>query len=476
LILAAKYSRSDLVAKLLKQKAKATAKDLFERSALFYAARAGDLDSVNALLKAKSPVNDGSIQEAAKELHSDVVKALVKGKHHPDFPSSKEQHEGRTALQELCLICDGSKGSTKIEETIRALVDGKANPLERSRNKNALFLALDNANPVPVTRALLDCIMWKHMTSEENVYIETDPETGTKYYFSPTMYLSRGFSQGPESENEQLLKILIDKRGIDRFYAEGGAEQPLDACGMPQAIIDAEKKRTDREQKIREKELDHQLKLLHEKQAAELKAEIERAKHEEEMFRKEELAQQKLEQKENDHQQALAQELEKTNQKQGIMASTANLKLQLQERADAQKQRAIESRTKFEEMQKARMIAQKERALKQEQELKMRFAGQAKAQKLALQERQNLLAAAANQQKVLTAQRLAETHVRESRQKAAIKERQDTQALKLKRGTVNEKERVHEMQMKELRAKKENMKWKMLESYFTGKHKKVAGG
>jgi hypothetical protein len=318
--------------------------------------------------------------------------------------------------------------------------------------------------------------MWKHMTSEDNVYIETDPETGTKYYFSPTMYVSRGFSQGPESENERLLKLLIDKRGTDRFYAEEGAEQPLDACGMPQAIIDAEKKRTDREQKLREKELDHQLKLLHEKQAAELKAEIERAKHEEEMFRKEELAQQKLEQKENDHQQALAQELEKTNQKQGIMASTANLKLQLQERADAQKQRAIESRTKFEEMQKARMIAQKERALKQEQELKLRFAEQAKAQKLALQARQNQLAAAANQQKVLTAQRLAETHVRENRQKAAIKERQDSQALKLKRGTVKEKERVHEMQMAELRAKKENMKWKMVESLFTGKHKKVAGG
>lgn len=464
------------MAKLLKHKAKASAKDLFERSALFYAARAGDLESVNALLKAKSPVNDGSIQEAAKELHSEVVAALVKGKHHPDFPSSKEQHEGRTALQELCLMCDCSKGSTKIEEAIQALVGGKANPLEKSRNKNALFLALDNANPVPITRALLDCVMWKHMTSEENVYIETDPETGIKYYFSPTMYVSRGFSQGPESENEQLLKILIDKRGTDRFYAEEGAEQPVDAAGMPQAIIDAEKKRTDREQKLREKELDHQLKLLHEKQAAEHKAEIERAKHEEEMFRKDELAQQKLEQKENDHQQALAQELEKTNQKQGIMVSTANLKLQLQERADTQKQRAAESRAKFEEMQKVRMIAQKERALKQEQELKLRFTAQANAQKAQLQARQNQLAAAANQQKVLTAQRLAETHVRENRQKAAIKERQDNQALKLKRGTARDKEAAHQMQMKELKAKGENMKLKMLDKYFTAKQKKIAGG
>jgi hypothetical protein len=464
------------VAKLLKHKAKAVAKDQFDRSALFYAARAGDLDSVDALLKVKSPLNDGSIQEAAKELHSEVVAALIKGKHHPDFPSSKEQHEGRTALQELCLMCDGSKGSTKIEETIRALVDGKAKPLEKSRNKNALFLALDNANPVPVTKALLDCAMWKHMTSEENVYIETDPETGTKYYFSPTVYVSRGFSQGPESQNEQLLKLLVDKRGIDRFYAEEGAEQPPDACGMPQAIMDAEKKRSEREKKLQEKELDHQMKLLHEKQAAELKAEIERAKHDEEIFHKEELALQKREQKENDHQQALAQELEKSRQKEGIMASSANLKLQIQERADAQKQRAIESRSKFEEMQKARMIAQKERALIQEQELKARFTAQANAQKLTLQARQTQLAAAAAQQKVWAAQRLAETHVRENMQKAAIKERQDMQALRLKRGTAKEKERAHEMQMKELRAKGENMKLKMLESHFSAKQKRIAAG
>jgi hypothetical protein len=464
------------VAKLLKHKAKSSAKDMFDRSALFYASRSGDLESVNALIKAKSPLNDGSIQEAAKELHSDVVAALVKGKHHPDFPSSKEQHEGRTALQELCLTCDSTKGSTKIEETIQALVGGKANPLEKSRNKNALFLALDNPNPVPVTKALLNCAMWEHMASDKNVYIEVDPETGTKYYFSPTMYVSRGFSQGPESENDQLLKLLVDKRGTDRFYAEEGAEQPPDACGMPQAIIDAEKKRSDREQKLREKQLDHELKLLHEKQAAELKAEIERAKHEEELFRKDELAQQKTEQKRLDHEESLRQEMEKTNQKQGIMASTADLKLRIQQETDAQKARAIESRAKFDEMQKARMIAQKERALAQEQDLKLRFSSQANAQKLTLQARQGQLAAAASQQKVLTAQRLAETHVRENRQKAEIKERQDTQALRLKRGTARDKEAAHRMQMQELHTKGENMKLKMLDKHFTEKQKAVAAG
>ena len=181
LILAAKYSRNDLVRSLLKAKATVSAKDRFGRSALFYASRNGDLASVKALLEAESPLNDGSLQEAAKNLHSEVVEALINGKHNPEFPSSNELHDGRSALQEMALMCDCTKGSTKLEETIKALVNGKANPLEKSRGKNALFLALDNANPVPITRALLNCVMLQHINSKENVYLEADPETGTKY-------------------------------------------------------------------------------------------------------------------------------------------------------------------------------------------------------------------------------------------------------------------------------------------------------
>jgi hypothetical protein len=431
---------------------------------------------VNALLKVKSPVNDGSLQEAARELHSKVITALIKGKHHPDFPSSKEQHEGRTALQEVCLMCDCTKGSTRIEEAIQALVDGKANPLEQSRRKNALFLALDNANPVPITRVLLDRLMWKHMASEENVYIEVDPETGTKYYFSPTMYVSRGFSQGPVSEKDRLLKLLEDKRGVDRFYAEEGAEQPMDAVGQPQAIIDAEKKRRTREEKQRQQQLDHELSLLRERQAADHKAEIERARHEEEMFRKEELAQQKLDQKESGHRQALAQESEKANQKQDIMQSTNALKLSLQEQADAQKMRAIQSRAQFEDMQKHRMAQQKIMAQQQEQDLKLRFSQQANQQKLATQARQNQLAAAASQQKLLTQQRTAEIQARAGQQKLMIKARQNEQALKFMHGTAKEKQYAHNMQMAELAAKGQNMKLTMLNKHFSAKQKQIAGG
>lgn len=461
------------MSKLLKKKAKASAKDSFDRSPLFYASRNGDLNSVNTLLKAKSPVNDGSLQEAAKYLHSSVVTALIKGKHHPDFPSSKEQHDGRTALQEMALMCDSTKGSANIEATIEALVNGKANPLEQSRGKNALFLALDNANPVPVTRALLDVVMWKHINSKENMYIEADPETGTKYFFSPTAYVSRGFSQGPESDNARLLKLLIDKRSTDRYYAELRAEQPDDAVGMPEDIIEAEKKRKNHEEKLRKQELEHQLDLLRKTQAAELQTQIEQQKHEEKMFHNEELSRQKREQKELEHIQHLIQEEEKTQQKQSIMASNTALKITLQEKVDSQKQRALQARLEFEEKQKARMAEQKARAIQQEQDLKLTFAEKANAQKLALQARQNKLAAAAGEQKVQTARRLAETHAAEAKHKLAIKERQNQQALKLVRGTANQKAALHEMQMKELHAKGNNMKLKMLDKYFDGKQKKL---
>src|SRR5258706_82634 len=116
-----------------------------------------------------------------------------------------------------------------------------------------------------------------------------------------------------------------------------------------------------------------------------------------------------------EHQQKLAQEAEKTNQKQNIMASTTALKINLQEQADAQKQRSIQARADFDGMQKSPLAQQKALALQQEKDLKLRFTEQAQAQKLALQARQNRLAAAASQQKLLAVKQMAQTHAAEAR-------------------------------------------------------------
>ncbi|KAK4158892.1 hypothetical protein QBC43DRAFT_223261 [Cladorrhinum sp. PSN259] len=473
LILAAKTGRGDIVAALIKAKTSVSARDCFDRSALFYASRIGDVEAVKALLKAKSPINDGSLQEAARNLHSEVVAALVKAGHSADFPSSKEQHQGRTAMQEMALMCDASShAATAVEETLRAILKGKPRLLETSRGKNALFLALDNSHPIPITKALLDCAMWEHVNKPDNVFVTTD-ERGAKYFFSPTMYVSLGLSQGPRSDNEALVNLLHDKRCEDRFYAEEGAEQPGNAVGMPQNILDAERKRKDHEEKIRKKELEHQLKLLHTAQEANLKEAIERAKHEEKMFREDETARQKQENKDMLHQQDLLQKAQKAEQSQGIMASTTALKMQLQEAQEASKRRAAEARAAFELQQKERMIEVKNDGLAKEQALKLSFTEQAAKQKLALQERQHRLTAAANEQKLLTAQHMASTREIEAKRKLAIKEKQDELALRLMKGTQAEKRKVHEMKMKEMHAKGEQLKLTLLDKHFSGQSKNL---
>ncbi|KAJ6258604.1 hypothetical protein Dda_6651 [Drechslerella dactyloides] len=473
LILAAKKSRGDVVTKLLQAKAKISARDRFDRSALFYASRNGDLETVNVLIKAKAPANDGSLHEAAKKLHSEVVAALIKGKHSPSFPSSKEQHQGRTALQEMCLKCDASNDVTAVEDTIKAIVKGKPNVLEQSRGKNALFLALDNAHPVPISKALLDSVMWEHINDKEDVYIEADPETGTKYYFSPTMYVARGFSQGPEKDNMMLLEILRDKRCVDRYYAQEGAEQPENAEGMPKEILDAEKKRKDHEEKLQQKEMEHQIKLLHAKQDAQVKEEIERSKHEEKMFRDEELTQSKLDQKQMLHHQQLIQDAEKAAQKQNIMANTHHLKMQMQEQVDAAKHRTLQARAEFDAKQKERMAMLKSSAMQQEQELKLDFTRKADAQKLALQDRQARLVAAAAEKKMITARQMAETRAAEAEHKLAVKQKQDQLALTMMKGTAQQKSDLHNMKMQEMYAQREAMKLKMMDKYFAGQQKNL---
>ena len=64
------------------------------------------------------------------DLHSDVVSALIKGKHDVNFPSSRPEHEGRTPLQELAYRCRGADRLQEIEETIWALEKGKVDALK----------------------------------------------------------------------------------------------------------------------------------------------------------------------------------------------------------------------------------------------------------------------------------------------------------------------------------------------------------
>lgn len=255
LIIAVKYGRKDIVRKLVAAKANVASRDRLDRSALFYASRLGDVESSKELIGAKSSFWDGSLHEAARNLHSNVVALLIKGKHDVNLRSSRHSHEGRTALQEMVYKCDGAASSARLEQTMLALAKGKADALAKHSvtGKNALFLALDNPHPYAVTLALLDIVMCHDIEDEKNMVELDDPATGTRHSYSPTMYIMKRVYRGDEAQGRKVLQLLREKGCPDRFFAHSGP-QPSDAVGMPDKIRKAEEKRKDEEERRRRKE------------------------------------------------------------------------------------------------------------------------------------------------------------------------------------------------------------------------------
>lgn len=256
---------------LIKAGAATDHRDCYSRSALYYASRDGDLDAVNLLLHSKHRANDGSLHEAARNLHSGVAAALIKKGHSVNFPSSLPEHEGRTPLQELAYRCDGRGREAKVEATIHAIQEGNVNIFGQWRDKNALFLALENAEPVPVTQALLDTIFWPMINDERNVTVERDWETGSpKYYMSPTVHLNMSVRKDNWDVVQRLHLLLRSKNAQDRLYAPLGSPQPPNAVNLPKDVAEEDKRLRDEEDKRWNRELDHRenLRRLQEERAA----------------------------------------------------------------------------------------------------------------------------------------------------------------------------------------------------------------
>ncbi|CZR56667.1 uncharacterized protein PAC_06556 [Phialocephala subalpina] len=242
LILAAKHGRKDVVAKLLKKRAKTSATDIMERSALFYASRNGDLPSVEALLQVGSPADDGSLHEAARELHDDVVKVLIKKGHRINSRSTNEAHGDRTALHEMLQNCNGNAGIPKIKETILALTKGKLDDED-------FFLALSNSAPIPLVRALLSISMDEQLRKGE---LLLESKAGAFiFYYSPMMYIRQSLASSPVEVQNRLLAEIGGLGGQDQFYAQQGMRQPPGYTGAPQPIHQAEEnRRAQREMEI----------------------------------------------------------------------------------------------------------------------------------------------------------------------------------------------------------------------------------
>ena len=475
LILAAKYGRGDVVAKLVLSNARVSARDNFGRSALFYASRIGNVDAIKALAKAKARVNDGSLQEAARMLHSEAVQLLVKAGHSPNYPSSDLYHDGRDSLQELALMSRPSTSQvTQLEDTIKSLVSSKdkEEKVELLRDphipgqKNALFLALDNQGDSCwlVCRALLDVVMWKYINNEASVYCELDPETGTKLFVSPTMYIKLGWSYGPEKPKGELLRLLYRMRCQDRFYGEYGREQPQDAVGMPDDIAKAELKRKENEQKLIQQEENHQRAIIRKENEAEVQREMERLHHEEKLMHQREMEEQKRQQAEFSH-----------IQKKIHAADSHGQKLEMQAQIAQSQQRWAVEKARFEETKKLRMNALSENKLQREQQLKLGYEQEMSAQKEARQRRQNILAQQAAKRKLEEQKKIQGLKNRGEKQRLEFKKKQNDQAKGMLRAQIANKKKGHDMHIEKVHADQQTLRMKAAMKYFDEKNRKRIG-
>ncbi|KAH6689852.1 hypothetical protein F5X68DRAFT_254481 [Plectosphaerella plurivora] len=272
------WSRSDVVEKLVAANVETARKDLWGKTALFHASGKGNIAMVNSILTRKPIPNDGSLHEAARNLHHQIAEALIKAKHNVSFPS--DLHEGRSPLQELCHCGEANlQNIGDLELTLSTLQRGKCDWLATHKafgDRNSLFLALENPFPFLITKALLNIIAWRQINDEKNTFTWQDPADRVTYVHSATMYLSRMHFRGLPENEEGLRRLLVEKQCEDRYYALYGPQfpdaiQPPDAVGMPEDIVTENKRRLAERQKRAMKEQDFQEKLQRERIEAEQK-------------------------------------------------------------------------------------------------------------------------------------------------------------------------------------------------------------
>lgn len=272
LMLAIQARRPDLVRSLLLAGAEVDVCDALGRSPLSMAsAIGGDLaiSMMSNLLAAGASRNDGSLHNAARELNLQAMQILVEYKHDPDFPSPSPEHNGRSALGELCFHAADSGEITALrekamEKCINFLLQDSDISIQ-SEGKSVLLLALESKDPVTTTKVLLRADMWKFINKPFNQYNDG------KYTYSPTQYVSRVLPQ--TDVTPELLRILKANRGADVYYANSG-DQPEDAIGMPTIMQEQEAERRARVERQRLQDEEHLLAINRSKELAAVQSQI----------------------------------------------------------------------------------------------------------------------------------------------------------------------------------------------------------
>lgn len=234
LILAIQNQRSGIVSKLISKGSNVSVPHPDDISPLALASHIGSTAMMEALLQADAESDDGSLHDAARELNCDSMRVLMKYGHHVDYPS--DRHEGRSALAELCLKAVNSDFEpAKLEEAVQCLIANDSdirlrNPSEYDSGKTILHYALDSSDPMSILPVLLK-IMWKVINEECFLY------TDRTYTYSLTKYVEKEVFKGPKAQKDDVLRILRNKRAVNRYWANDiEAPQPDDYCNPPKYV------------------------------------------------------------------------------------------------------------------------------------------------------------------------------------------------------------------------------------------------
>jgi hypothetical protein len=176
---------------------------------------------MKSLLSAEAEQNDGSLHDAARELRCDSIRLLIEYGHQPDYPS--ERHDGRSALAELCYkAVDYSPKSAALEAAVICLIGQGADIWLKCVSqdrcaKTMLHYAMDSSNPMSILAILLK-LMWTKVNDDSFLYINNN------YTYSLTKYVEKDVFKGPPAQKEEILKLLRNKRIIDRFWVRKFSE------------------------------------------------------------------------------------------------------------------------------------------------------------------------------------------------------------------------------------------------------------
>jgi hypothetical protein len=279
--LACAAERHNVVSSLIDTGADVFSLDAQHRTPLYFASHNGDIKTIHLLLSKDVEINDGSLHEAARELRLEAVNLLLSYRHNPNYSSFN--HNGRSALGELCAKASGRLDLRKTRLTMKALLDGGANPRAYDGGKSLIFLCLDNPDPCPITREALDLFAWSQIDEDFNQYRDSDG-----FCYSPTMYVLKGVFLGSKSSQAELYKLL-KARGKDVFYTTKGP-QPEDAINYPKDIALLEQRRRMHEVRDKEQDHTHAKRLLRERENAGQNQSITQKYHELKMAQDEEIA------------------------------------------------------------------------------------------------------------------------------------------------------------------------------------------